>query len=150
MADKKASAAASNKTSELEQIKIDEPEPEPKEAIVDDDSKALWDKLNKQANAKSRERFEKMITTKQWTNDDDSKEYKYAKVPREKQAELLNLLKASASLNKETDFMAYSENIKKRACIVIDGMTPEEFEKNDYEFMEDLTVAWSLKIRGFR
>ena len=114
---------------------------------VDPETEKMWQRLNEQANNKSRTRFEKMVVVEEW--DEKGKHYEFHPIKRSEQAELMKLLTEAAALDKQDDFMTYSENIKKRACLVIEGMTAEQFEEERYELMEDLTVAWSLKIRGF-
>ena len=51
---------------------------------------------------------------------------------------------------KDKDSPEFYENVRERACIVIDGMTPEKFDDGDYKILEDLTTAWSSRaLRGF-
>ena len=44
----------------------------------------------------------------------------------------------------------FYNNVRDRACIVIQDMTPDKFDNGDYVVLENLTMAWSTRaIRGF-
>jgi hypothetical protein len=130
---------------------IDKPElpAEKQENIaLDKATEDMWTKLNNQANDESRAFFEYLMTNDEYQYNGVA--YKYKMIKRKDMGELIKLRTAAIDLDKTKDFQNYSENIMKRACIVIEDMTPEKFDDDDYELLENITVAWSLKDRGFR
>jgi len=127
-----------------------EPESVPEISPRQQESVEFYAKLNKVANDKAEKFFEFLTTTDEYTNNGQT--YKYKIVNRKNMGELRKLIREGGKLSEKEDFEAYSDNIMKRACILIQDMTPEKFdaEDSDYELLEDLVGAWSIKYRGFR
>ena len=125
----------------------EEKKEEPK-SVIDEQTQKMWDNLNQQANDENRGFFEYLMTNDEYQF--NGTDYKYKMIKRKDMGELIRLRTEGAGLDKNDDFQSYSENIMKRACIVIEGMTPEQFDEGDYDLLENIVVAWSLKDRGFR
>ena len=119
-----------------------------REPAINPQQQAMWDRLNNQANDESQAFFEHLMTNDEFTF--NGHDYRYNMINRKNMGELVRLRTEGAKLDKTDDFPTYSENIMKRACIVIEGMTPDKFDEDDYDLLETITVAWSLKDRGFR
>jgi hypothetical protein len=144
--DKKEEREQEDKKPEPEKVEM----PAEKQANIalDKGTEDMWTKLNNMANEESRAFFEYLMTNDQYEFNGTT--YKYKMINRKNMGQLIKLRTEAIDLNKTEDFEKYSDNIMKRACIVIQDMTPEKFDADDYELLENLTVAWSLKDRGFR
>jgi len=130
--------------------KVEMPAEKQDNIAVDKATEDMWTGLNNKANDESRAFFEYLMTNDEYQYNGIA--YKYKMINRKNMGQLIKLRTEAISLNKTEDFQNYSENIMKRACIVIQDMTPEKFDADDadYELLENITVAWSLKDRGFR
>ena len=130
--------------------KVEMPVEKTDNIALDNETQDMWTRLNEKANNNSRAFFEYLMTNDEYQHNGVT--YKYKMLNRKNTGKLVKLRTESTGLNKTEDFDKYSENIMKRACIVIEDMTPEKFDADnaDYELLENLTVAWSLKDRGFR
>ena len=124
-----------SKEKSSKETKIDDQPPQAKEEVkikpeiqIDEETEKMWKNLNTKADNMSRTFFEYLTINQQYTENGTS--YDYHKITRSEQQQLYDLLKESAALDKADDFMKYSENIKKRALLLIEGMTPEQDRKS--------------------
>jgi hypothetical protein len=128
--------------------KVELPAEKSENIALDKDTEDMWKGLNEKANDNTRAFFEYLMTNDEYQYNGIA--YKYKMIKRKDMGELIKLRTQAINLDKTKDFQNYSENIMKRACIVIQDMTPQKFDEEDYELLENITVAWSLKDRGFR
>jgi len=125
-------------------VKVEQPQAIPQV----DPIKNFWNKLNETASENARKNLEYLITIDSYTFGKNT--YESQMVNRKNMIKLKKLLNEAIELDAEEDFEKYSQNILDRGCLVIKDMTPEKFEAGDYNILENLVVAWSLKPRGFR
>lgn len=140
----------SNPTKEIENIEPEKPQAKPMTDQEEVDVNAFYAKLNEDANKKSKDFFEYLTTVDEFTYNGQT--YKYKMVNRAHMGELRKLIKDAGQINQNENFEEYSINIRTRACLLIQDMTPEKFdaEDSDYELLENIVGAWSIKYRGFR
>lgn len=131
-------------------VEPDKPQPQPQPTLTDSKVNEFYAKLNQQANEKSQRFFEYLVTVDEYSHNGET--YKYKMLNRKNMGKLRKLLNEASELSEGKDFDAYSDNIMNRACILIQDMTPEKFDSDeaDYELLEDIVGAWSIKYRGFR
>jgi hypothetical protein len=130
------------------EMKVIEPKEQPQAIPEVDPVKDFWSKLNATASENARKNLEYLITIDSYTFNGIT--YESEMVNRKNMIKLKKLLNEAVELDAENEFEKYSQNILDRGCLVIKDMTPEKFEKGDYNILENLVVAWSLKPRGFR
>ena len=81
----------------------------------------------------------------------DGVEYNFVPVRTKNAGEFRRLRKEAGTINQETDWDSWKTNVCKRACILIDGMTPEAFEEGIFENLENVVTGWSIRAQeGFR
>ena len=127
-------------------VKIEESEPIPQ---PDPKTIEFQNKLTDIKTQISQSNFEKLIVLDEYTAKSGIV-YKANKLPYPKIKELESLQKAAATLLGPDKEDEYVDNIRQRACILIEDMTEDKFDKEDYYLMENLVAAWGLKDRGFR
>jgi len=125
-------------------LTLEEPKEESK---VDPETTAFWDRLGKELTSNYKKDLENLM--KNDTLQHNGTTYKFLPV---KGKDIIKFKKLDSESFKieDKDSQAFYDNVKERACIVIEGMTPEQFDEGDYVILENLTTAWSSRaIRGF-
>ena len=123
-----------------------QPKPEPIAVAVELDP--FWKDLNEKANATGQKNLEKLIILDEYEK--DGIVYKSKKLTPKASGQLKKLMREAASIDENENWDAHTDNIKKRACLLIEDMTPEKFDECDYYVVENVVTAWGLKPRGFR
>ena len=119
-------------------------EPEKKE---DPETTAYWDRLGKEITSNYKKDLEDLM--KSDTLEHNGTTYKFVPV---KGKDIIKFKKLDTESFKITDKDGeeFYKNVRDRACMIIEGMTPEQFDNGDYVIIENLTTAWSSRaIRGF-
>jgi hypothetical protein len=109
----------------------------------------FWEKLNTEATNGWKRDFEELI--KSDVLEYNGETYKFVPV-KSKNYRVVETLRLDApKIDQDKEWDKYYDNIRQRACLLIDGMTPDKFDESDYSVIEDLVSAWSVRsIRGFR
>lgn len=116
------------------------------EPEIDPETQKRFDELNKKASDKYVTDYEGLVTTDEFTYNGDAYKLKYP-IPPVQYLQLKKLFKDKVS---EEDEEKYVENFRKRACILIDGMTPEKFDQSDFVTLMKIVTAWSTRAMNFR
>ena len=109
---------------------------------------ALWDRLTTKAADRNLNLFEYLIGSDEYTFKGTT--YKFKPVTWKTKSVVDKLREAAPTLdNGSTE---YAMNVRERACILIEGMTPEIFDEGDYNTLENIVSAWSVRAisSGFR
>lgn len=123
-----------------EQIKEEE-----KPKVVD----SFWERLNTEATENYKQDFESLIKSDELTFNGDA--YKFIPVKSKNYNTIEKLREEAPKIDQDKDWDKYYDNLKKRACILIEGMTEEKFDEGDFTTIENVVTAWSVRaIRGFR
>lgn len=124
---------------------MEEPEKKEEEIIQTD---PYWDRLGNEITENWKKDLENLMKSDTLELSDIT--YKFLPV---KGKDVINFKKLDAESFKikDKDSQEFYDNVKERACVIIEGMTPEKFDDGDYKILEDLTTAWSNRaLRGFR
>jgi len=108
----------------------------------------FWTELNQKANLTGQKNLEKLIILDEYQYDGVT--YKAKKLTPKASGQLKKLMTDAAGIDENKDWDAHTANIGKRACLLIEDMTPEKFEDSDFYVVENIVTAWGLKPRGFR
>lgn len=122
--------------------KPNEQKPEDKESI------AFWTQLGKEVTEDYKIYIKRQM--KEDTLEYNGDVYKYNPV---KGKDIIRFKKLDAESFKieDKDSKEFYENVKERACILIQDMTPDKFDNSEYPILENLTTAWSrTTLGGFR
>ena len=111
----------------------------------DDESISFWTNLGKEVT----EDFKKYI---KWQMKQDTLEfngitYKYNPVAG-KDITRFKKLDTDSFKIEDKDSKEFYENVKERACLLIQEMTPDKFDESEYSILENLTTAWSRTTNG--
>lgn len=108
----------------------------------------FFDKLNEDANQIQEENLKKLIIDNEYSHMGET--YHAKMVKPKNMGELKKLMREATDIDQDENWDKYSENIGKRACILIEDMTMEKFDECDFYVVENLVTAWGLKPKGFR
>jgi hypothetical protein len=133
---------------EEQEQKEEQAKPEAKTTEADERFKKFWAALGEQANVVSQTNFEKLIVTDEYQF--NGAVYKARRLTYKEKHELDALQQKARTLSENENWEEWLENQKNRACLLIEDMTPERFEKEDSYIMTSLISAWGLKPEGFR
>jgi hypothetical protein len=64
--------------------------------------------------------------------------------------QLRKLDRESRTIDQDSDWIGYTNNVREQAKILIQDFTDEIFNKADFTLLENLVVAWGMKPGGFR
>jgi hypothetical protein len=128
----------------MSETQAEKPKPKEEEPLND-----FWEKLNTEATNDWKKDFEELIKSDVLQYNGET--YKFVPV-KSKNYRVVETLRLDApKIDQDKEWDKYYDNIKQRACLLIDGMTPEKFDESDYSVIEDLVSAWSVRsIRWFR
>jgi hypothetical protein len=131
-------------------VKIEEAEtkPEVKTPELDERFKKFWAALGETANVVSQANFEKLIVTDEYQF--NGAVYKAKRLTYKEKHELDALQQKARTLSENENWDEWLLNQCNRACLLIEDMTPERFDKEDSYIMTSLISAWGLKPEGFR
>lgn len=108
----------------------------------------FWDKLGEEITNDYKKDLEYLM--KNDTIELNGETYKFQWV-KSKYITKFKKLDAESFKIVDKDSDEWYNNVKERACMVIQDMTPEKFEEGDYVMLENLTTGWANRaIRGFR
>jgi hypothetical protein len=143
--EKNLKAAGVNIEEQKEEQK--ETKPEVKTTEADERFKKFWAALGEQANVVSQANFEKLIVTNEFQFNGTT--YKARLLNYREKHELDTLQEKARTLSEKENWEEWLENQKARACLLIEDMTPERFEKESSYIVTSLISAWGLKPEGF-
>jgi len=136
------------KQEEEEEEKETATKPEAEEVKTAVELDSFWKDLNEKANVTGQKNLEKLILLDEYQYDGVT--YKAKKLTPKASGQLKKLMSEAAGIDENKDWDAHIANIGKRACLLIEDMTPEKFEDSDFYVVENIVTAWGLKPRGFR
>jgi len=123
-----------------------EPKPE-EESKQDPKLTAVFDELEDESTTNYTEDFKAMIHSDEWKYQGEV--FHFQMQNHKRLGELRKLQKEKP--DEETDWEAYVDNVRKKACLLVKEMTPEKFDEIDFVAVENLVTAWSARARrGFR
>ena len=108
----------------------------------------LFEKLNNEATQNYITGFENLVKSDEFSYNGETEKLKmkYPIGPDE----YFELQDLKAETLSEDDRKKYIENFRRRACILIEGMTPERFNGMDFYTMMKVITAWSSRATNFR
>lgn len=124
-----------------------EQEPKPETPKIDPKVQAFWNELTEEASNNYNEGFKNIIRSDEYEYNGQT--YHFEMLNHKKVGELKRLQKED--INEDEDWDKYVDNYRKRACLLIQEMTPEKFDNADFFVIENLVTAWSIRAtKGFR
>lgn len=120
-----------------------EQEEKPKEE--DSEATKRVKRINETYNNSYMDGYEKLATLDSF--DYHGETYKLNPLTPETYFELKTL--ATDPPTEDVDNKKYIENFRRRACILIEGMTPEKFDKTPFVGMMLIVTAWSSRAVNF-
>ena len=119
-----------------------------KKPEIDSEATAFWTSLGKEVTEDYKVYIKRQM--KEDTLEHDGQVYKYSPV---KGKDIIRFKKLDADSFKieDKDSKEFYDNVRERACLLIQDMTPEKFDGSEYAILENLTTAWSrTTLGGFR
>jgi hypothetical protein len=111
------------------------------------EAKAFWDRLGKERTAEFMKDLENLM--KSDTLEHNGETFKFNPVKGKDIIKFKKLDTESFKID-DKDSENWYNNVKERACIVIEGMTPEKVDNGDWVIIENMVTAWSSRaLRGF-
>ena len=124
------------------------PKVEEKEKKEDSEATAFWTALGQERTEDYKVYIKRQM--KEETLEHNGQVYKYSPV---KGKDIIRFKKLDADSFKieDKDSKEFYDNVRERACLLIQDMTPEKFDGSEYAILENLTTAWSrTTLGGFR
>lgn len=119
-----------------------------KPKVEDPEATAFWANLGKEVTEDYKAYIKHQMKTE--TLEHNGYTYKYNPVPG-KHIQRFKKLDADSFKIEDKDSKEFYENVRERACILIQDMTEEKFDEGEYAILENLTTAWSrTTLGGFR
>ena len=109
----------------------------------------FWERITQEASTNSLKDFEELIKSDEFSYNGVT--YRFVPVNWKNKPIVEKLRIEASTVDQDKEWEKYANNVKQRALILIEGMTPEQFDEGDYDTIEDVVTAWSIRaIRGFR
>ena len=106
----------------------------------------VLEKTENEISTKYSGEFDQMLHSDEWTIADQT--LKYHMLTRTEVGKFRAL--QDIDIDEKKDWTGFTTNVCDKACLLIEGMTPEQFDKLPYYKLENLISAWSMRAnRGF-
>lgn len=107
---------------------------------------AVLEKTSDEIATKYSGEFDQMLHSDEW--DIAGQKLKYHMLTRTEVGKFRAL--QDIDIDEKKDWDGFTSNVCDKACLLIEGMTPEQFDKLPYYRLENLISAWSMRAnRGF-
>lgn len=119
----------------------------PEETAASPEATAFWERLGKERTAEFMKDLENLM--KSDTLEHNGETFHFCPL-KNKDRIRFNKLDAESFKIEDKNGEEWYNNVKERACIIIEGMTPEKFDEGDSIVIENMVTAWSSRaLRGF-
>ena len=130
-------------------LSTEQKEETPEEIKTNPEVTAFWNRLSQEASTNSLKDFEELIKSDEFSYNGVT--YRFVPVNWKNKPVVEKLRIDASTIDQDKDWEKYANNVKQRALILIEGLTEEQFDTGDYDTIEDVVTAWSIRaIRGFR